>query len=402
MNIVYHHRTQGRGGEGVHIASLVRALEAEGCTVTIVSPPGVDPLRSAGCLPTDKGTVREQGVSRLWQLVSRHSPQLLFELLELAYNVRAWKVLAPQLAQTSPMVFYERYAFFLRAGVNAAKQAGLPVILEVNEVVGIKRARGQVLTEFGQRIERSVFTRADAIITVSSFLRERIIERGGREGAVHVVPNAVDAAWLNIPPGGEAIRCRLGLNGRAIVGFVGWFDRWDRLDLLIDVVARLATQAPQLVLLLVGDGPVSGSLREQAKRVGLADRVVLTGPVPRSEIVHYIDAMDLCVLPDSNPFGSPIVLFEFMGRGRAVVAPDLLPIRDVVEDEHTGLIVPPGNADALEEAVRRLIGDETLRARLGEAARRHVAERHTWTANSRFVARLATELLERTLGGGKR
>jgi len=80
LNILYHHRTQGRGAEGVHISSVVRALEKLGHRVTMVSPPGIDPLSAAGNAPVDKSNVSTSGVQTVWKWVSRYLPNALFEV----------------------------------------------------------------------------------------------------------------------------------------------------------------------------------------------------------------------------------------------------------------------------------------------------------------------------------
>jgi glycosyltransferase involved in cell wall biosynthesis len=392
MKFIYHHRTQGRGGEGLHIASLIRALEAAGHELTLVSPPGVDPLQTAGAVPVDKGRTKERGIHQLWRWVSRHSPQIVFEVLELCYNLYATIRLLPMLRQYPTAVYYERYAFFLFMGVMVARWYRRPVLLEVNEVVGLKRARGQVLVSLARWLERAVFQRADAIFTVSSLLQQEVLRRGAREGTVHVMPNAVDLQWFEHHDCGMQLRQECGLADATVVGFVGWFDFWDRLDLLIDVVQKLLDLYPALRLLLVGDGPVTPTLQAKIRQHHLESTVILTGPVPRTQVPDYIDAMDICVLPDSNSFGSPIVLFEFMAGGKAVIAPDLSPIRDVVEDHVTGLIVQPGDPESLQQALTRLLDDTFLRLRLGQQARQHVMAYHTWNANGHRVAALANAL----------
>jgi glycosyltransferase involved in cell wall biosynthesis len=389
MKFIYHHRTQGRGAEGLHIASLSRALEAAGHEVAIVSPPGVDPLKTAGAVPVDKARTKECGIHRLWKWISRYSPQIVFEALELCYNFYAAARLLPMLRQNPAAVYYERYAFFLFMGVMVAKWYQRAVLLEVNEVVGLERARGQVLVGFGRWLERMVFRRADAIFTVSSFLQQEVLKRGAREGAVHVMPNAVDPQWFAHNGCGMRLRQQHGLADATVVGFVGWFDEWDRLDLLLDAVQELRDLHPALRLLLVGDGPVTPTLQAKIRQHHLESIVILTGPVPRTLVPHYIDAMDICVLPASNPFGSPMVLFEFMARGKAVIAPDLMPIRDVVEDHVTGLIVQPGDPRTLQQALTRLLEDTFLRLRLGKQARQHVRAYHTWEANGHRVAAIA-------------
>jgi glycosyltransferase involved in cell wall biosynthesis len=389
VRFVYHHRTQGRGAEGTHIAEIVRGLRAAGHAVTLLSPPGIDPLRTAGSEPVDKSATRERGVHRLWKAISRHAPQVAFELLELGYNLQALPRLLLALRRAPGAVLYERYAFFLFAGVLAARLLGRPVILEVNEVAGIPRARPQRLVGPCRRIERWVFSRADAVLAVSSFLAEGAIRQGARADAVRVVPNAVRASWLERAPAPERVRVERRLNGATVLGFLGWFDAWDRLELLVQAVRDLAGRHPGLRLMLVGDGPARPELSRLAREWGLEERVILTGPVAREAVPDYIAAMDICVLADSNVFGSPIVLFEFMGLGRTVIAPDRLPIRDVLRDGTNGCIVPPGDLAALEATISRLAADPELRSRLGREARRSVEARHTWERNAGVVAEVA-------------
>ncbi len=389
MQFIYHHRTTGRGAEGNHIMSVVRALQAEGHTVTIVSPPGVDPRRTAGTVPLDKGGTGRSGLNRFWKLVSCHFPQFLFEIAELAYNVYAFFRLAALMRRNREAVLYERTAFFLIAGVLAARWFGIPVILEVNEVVGVERARRQVFVRLARWMERRVFRMSSRIVTVSSYLTAQVLARGGRPGAVLTVPNAIDPKRFEQPGGGREIRRSLGVNGDLVIGFVGWFDHWDRLDVLVDAFARHREVQPNSRLLLVGDGPVTAALKLQIAERGLGDRAILTGPVRSSAVTSYIDAMDVCVLPDSNPFGSPMVLFEFMAMGKPVIAPRIAPVRDVIRHGENGWMVEPGETGELTRAIGCVAAEPELRERMGTQARKEVLESHTWKATARLVAELA-------------
>lgn len=395
MDFVYHHRTAGRGAESLHIIHVVEALEALGHTVEIVSPPGVDPRLTAGAAPLDKGgQSAARGLSRLWAWMSNHAPQVVFELAELAYNVHAARTVRSALKRRPRAVLYERHACFLFAGVWAARRLGMPVILEVNEVSGFERARGQMLTPIMRAVERFVFSRADHILTVSSLLRDEVVRRGGRPGRVHVVPNAIDPKRFLAPIDSESIRRQQGLSGKTVVGFVGWFDHWDRLELLIDAVKALSARHPELRLLLVGDGPVTAELRAKTEREGLDEQVIFMGAVPRAQVPACIGAMDICVLPDSNRFGSPMVLFEFMAMGRPVLAPDVPPVRDVICDGENGIVIRPG-AGNLYEALGRLLDDPGRRAAIGSRARESVLRQHTWDATARQIVALVHPALER-------
>jgi glycosyltransferase involved in cell wall biosynthesis len=290
------------------------------------------------------------------------------------------------------VVYYERYAFFHFAGVLLARLYGRPVMVEVNEVAGIERARRLVLVRLARWIERLVLRRADVVLVVSSYLKDEVVARGARAANVHVMPNAVDAHWLEARSDGSRVRRERGLDSTFVIGFVGWFDRWDRLDVLVDALAELLPKYDRLGLLLVGSGPAVEDLERSLEQRRLTRAVTLTGPVPRNEVRDYIDAMDICVLADSNPFGSPIVMFEFMARAKPVVAPALRPMLDGIEHGRTGWLFKPADRRALVRAIEALVERDEMRGFLGRNAREKVRRDHTWQANGRRVAELAAEL----------
>lgn len=383
LRILYHHRTQGRGAEGLHVASIVRALQSQGHEVTVVSPPGIDPLDPASSAPVDKAAVRTQGLQSLWKMVSRHLPNALFELAEIGYNVPAGLRLRRELKRRRYDLVYERYAFYLLAGAFLARRYGIPFVLEANEVSGIAhRARRQSFPGLCSAFEGWLFGRCTAIHTVSSHLGRRILRQGVPPGRVHVVPNAFDPGRVVRREDGAVLAARLGLQGRTTLGFAGWFDAWDRLDLLIDVFEGLRRAHPGIALLLIGDGPVMGELREQVRAKGLERDVVFTGAVPRQDVYDLMALLDVAVLAHSNDFGSPVVLFEFMGLGIPVVAPRLEPILDVLVPEQTALLFDPLDAKGLAEALDRLLRNPDERHALATRARARLLSDHTWDRNA--------------------
>ncbi len=399
MNILYHHRTQGHGAEGVHITGIVRGFEARGHRVALLSPPGVDPLKTAGAYLYGR---KASPLGRLWKSVSRHSPQIFFELLELGYNLFHGRRLARLLAAEKVDFIYERYAFFLWATAALARRRGIPLILEVNEISGLKRARPLALASLARSIERRVFSVAARVVTVSSFLKERIVELGIPAEKVVVMPNGVDPDLFR-PRDGAPVRKRLGLDGCTVAGFVGWIDPWDNLPGLLEVFRELAGGRPDLRLLLVGDVAGKGVdpdlVAKMVERNGLTGRVTHLRRVPRQEMPDHMAAMDLCVIPDSNVFGSPVVLFEFMGMGKPVAAPSVPPVLDVLRDGENGLVFEAHNGASLGAALRRLIEDEGLRRRLGAAARAEVENRRSWAKNAEAVLDLHEAV--RRNGGGR-
>jgi glycosyltransferase involved in cell wall biosynthesis len=389
LQFIYHHRTMGRSSQAMHIRSLVEALKADGHDVTILSPPGIDPLKSAGMMPFLRKADRAVGLQRIWKYISCECPQFAFEVFELLYNLFLPFRLLPILWREPDAVLYERHANFMFMGVLLGKWSRRPVVVEVNELAGFKRARGLIMERLARTIDAWVFSRADHILCVSSVLADETQQRGGASGRVHVLPNAIDPSRFRCPGPAPSLRARLGLQGSIVIGHVGLFYRWDRLDILIEVVKRIRDGHPDVKVLLVGDGPEMENLKQTVRRLRMENAVLLPGPVHRDDVPSYIEAMDICVLPDSNAFGSPIALFEFMAMGKPCLVPDLGPMRDVIEDNVTGMLFPHDDYATLESALLRLVEDPALRFQVGAHARDAVFNRHTWIANARFVVRLA-------------
>lgn len=379
----------GRSSQAMHIRSLVEALKADGHEVTIVSPPGVDPLKSAGMMPFLRKADRARGFQRIWKYISCECPQFVFELFELLYNLLLPFRLLPALWRQPDAVLYERHAYFMFMGVLLGNWLKRPVVLEVNELAGFTRARGLILERLARSIDAWVFSHSNHILCVSRVLALEALQRGAGSERVHVLPNAIDPNRFRSLGPEEVLRSRLGLKGSIVIGHVGLFYRWDRLDALIEVVKSIRERHRNIKVLLVGDGPEMENLRQTAFRLGMEREVIFSGPVPRDDVPAYIDAMDICVLPDSNAFGSPIALFEFMAMGKSCVVPDLGPMRDVMDDHATGILFPHGDYSALGKALLQLVEDSSLRNQIGARAKQIVFERHTWAANARFVVQLA-------------
>src|SRR5215467_9362775 len=122
MNFIYHHRTMGRSSQGMHIRSMVEALRDDGHVVSVLSPPGVDPLKGAGEMPLFRKEDRPDGAFQsLWKLISMKCPQSLFEFCELLYNLFIPVRLTPRLWRQPKAVLYERHAYFMFMGVFLAK-----------------------------------------------------------------------------------------------------------------------------------------------------------------------------------------------------------------------------------------------------------------------------------------
>ena len=391
MKILYHHRTQGKGVEGIHIREIVNALKALKHDVFLVSPPGIDPFASQ--INAGKGPRR---AANGWSMVARSLPQIFFEITELLYNFSAFIMLKKVLSREKIDFIYERYHFFGWMGTFLARRFGIPVILEVNEVSELRRVRGQALPKAASFIEKKVFKNADAIIVVSSFLKKVIREKYGlEEGKIFVVPNAINPRDFNDGINDNETRKRLGLEDKLVMGFVGKFVKWDRLEFLIEVFSNLVIINKDARLLLVGDGDNIQDLKNHAQKLSLQDKVIFPGYVARKDVYKYISAMDICVLPHSNDFGSPVVLFEYMFMTKPVAAPSLAPILDVINDGENGVLFEPENKVSFEMKLRELMDNPSKRGELGGNAHRAVLNGHLWEFNAKKIIAIYNSFAEK-------
>lgn len=385
MRILYHHRTQAEDGQAVHIRALKEAFRALGHEVEEVSL-----VSRAG--PAQAGA--ERNGSR-WTLVTR-APRAVRELAEYAYGGVARPRIVRAGRRFEPDVLYERYAFGNTAGVSAARRLGVPLVLEVNSpmVLELGRTRGLSWPRLAARVERWIFQNADVVCTVSGVLRDLLVEAGVRRERLIVTPNGVDLERY-ARPDRAAARADLGLDELEeglVLGFVGYYRDWHRLDLAIEALASPALSSAWLVL--VGAGPAREALERCADAAGVSARVIFAGTRPHERIPALLPAFDVALVPAINPYASPLKLFEYMAAGVAVVAPDQPNLREVLADGENGLLFPAGDGAALRGALERLACLPELRQRLGARARATVIERDlTWRANAERVLAAVHALL---------
>lgn len=146
---------------------------------------------------------------------------------------------------------------------------------------------------------------------------------------------------------------------------------------LIEACRLLKQEGLRFRCRLVGAGELERELREAIDAAGLTEEVLLVGPLARGPLLECMRAAQALVLPSvidrqGRREGIPVTLMEAMSCGLPVVASDLSGIPELVENERSGLLVPPGDAAAIAAALRRLAGSPELRARLGQAARARV------------------------------
>jgi glycosyltransferase involved in cell wall biosynthesis len=397
MRILYHHRTAGDRVEYVHIMGMVRAFRALGHTVEISSPPGCDPERERPT-PVKKDEVKpKEGMLRgKLKRFARKAPNILFELAELLYNCYGfYDCIKGRFKNGKPALIYERTTSNSIVPTFLARWWKIPIVQEVNVTTGIGRLRPLVLRRITCGIERWMIKRTTAFLTVSEHFKQMMVDEGFPAERILVCQNAIDPTQFDPDTVEPMARPDHIPEDALIVGYVGAFVPYHRLDRLMEIARDLAPKHPKLRWLLVGDGVERPMVEKLLDEYDLRDRFWMPGSVVHEQIPNYVNAMDIAILPHSEQFNSPMKLFEYLSMGKPVVVPDVPAIREVIEDDVNGLRFEAGNIDGLFEALQRAIDDPDLRSRLGKAARKDILENYTWQRNAirliEFIQQLAQQ-----------
>jgi glycosyltransferase involved in cell wall biosynthesis len=208
---------------------------------------------------------------------------------------------------------------------------------------------------------------------------------------VEVVPNGVDPrVFRPVSPDHELART-LGLAGRAVLGFSGELRRKKGLTVLLPALAELARERPVTLLAVGGVRPDDMGTVELFRRQRPEAHLVMLPPREPAALPPVYALMDVFVHPSLRD-GLPNALLEAMACGRPVVAAAAGGIPDVVRDGTDGLLVDPGDVAALVRALRRVLDDRDLAARLAAAGRDRVRRDFTPEAEVRGYRRLHREL----------
>ena len=245
-------------------------------------------------------------------------------------------------------------------------------------------------------LTRWLYTRATSrIVTAGEALRKELIERNRFPAArIDSVPTGIDTARFQ-PGDRNAARKALGLPvGRPLVGIVATLRSWKGHLYLIEAFAGL----PKTVsLVIVGDGPMRPQLEARVDKLGLRERTVFAGN--RTDVVPWLQAVDLFALPSYANEGVPQALVQAMLTGLACVTTGVGSISEVATDGRTALVVPPADIPALRFALSRLLEDGVLRQQLGEAARAHCAAFFSYEGMLEKMEKIYRQVSGRRLAG---
>jgi glycosyltransferase involved in cell wall biosynthesis len=374
MRILYHHRTQAEDAQGIHIHEMAKAFRELGHEVEM-----------AALVQSENETAQPARASK-WKRLAALAPAWFYELLSLGYNLVGYRKLARAIKRNRPDLIYERYALNTFCGIWASRRFGIPLALEVNAPLRQEQEKlGKLAFKRLARFsERWICSQSTRTLVVSGVLRDVLREQGVPLEHMTVMPNAIDPRQFHPNVSGAAIRARYRLDGKIVIGFVGWFRKWHGLEMLLEAVHEARWHERNVRLLLVGEGPAEEELKQCARMHALDSAVIFTGAIAREKIPEHIAAMDICVQPKAPEYACPMKIFEYLGMGKCVVAPDQPNIREILRAGENGILFQPNDKAHLRARLEPLLHEAAQRERLAARGRQSISERgFTWQDNAR-------------------
>lgn len=363
LTVLHTEASNGWGGQEIRILSEMLGMKARGHDVLLATPPDTTIYAKASAAGISVFPVRMDnrsfisGVSGLRRLIKEHS----VNIVNTHSSKDSW------------------------IGSLAGRLAGVKVI----------RSR-----HISSKLNTNLFTKlvygrlCDAVTTTGEFIKGQIITELGIDPArVRSIPTGIDVGRYD-GISGRTVREEFGVGPDGLViGTAAVLRSWKGHEYVMQAMPKVRERFPEAKLMIAGEGPMRPYLEEFIRDNGLDDMVVLMGH--RDDIAEVIAAFDVCVLASYASEGIPQFVLQSMASGKPVIGTTVGGIPEVVTDGVTGLLVPPKDSDAIAGAAVRLFSDAAMRARMGNAGRAVVYERHTLDVMLDEVERLYGEVLSK-------
>jgi glycosyltransferase involved in cell wall biosynthesis len=299
--------------------------------------------------------------------------------LEITVSIRAQREMRQVLEGFAPDVVNAHHLYFTTTppALKAARDLGIPTVLTLH-VAGMEAFggwRGSAARLYERVVAQRLIGRSDAVMAVSEAVAESA--RAFATGPVTVIPNGVDMEVFQPRALRDDRELRLVFVGRLIAN--------KGPDVALDAFLRVEKLFPEARLTMVGDGPMRSRLEHVVNQKGTAGKVEFLGT--RTDVAEILGDSDLFVRP-SLVEGMPLTVLEAMATALPVIVCDVGGVSEIVSNDVTGFVVPPGSSGAVAEAMALLLGDEERRQRMGAAGLVRVREGYSWDAAAAATERL--------------
>lgn len=369
---------EGSSGSDVHDACVRGAMAARGHEVVTTG-------LYSGAGARDALAMKRSSYGLLKRFLPHSSARWMRDLYVLSTYPGCQRRLRRAVRENKPDLIYERFSDF-HSGAREAIRAGIPYILEVHATNRERVAQGRrAFSRIYDSIQQHAAKLATLIVVVSSRLKDELTCLGVNPDKVLVVPNGVDPTIFRARGVRDSIRQRLGIEKRdVVVGFVGSGQPFHGMNMLPELYSALQPSQTPFHYLIIGgfrSVPEEAAFRASLRTLGAEAHFTIVERQANRDVPQYLEAMDICLMPDSNEYGSPIKLFEYGAMQKPCVMPNYAPIAEIVEHERTALLFIPKSISSMAEQLLRLSRDPGLSQQLATTFHHIVLTNHTWEAN---------------------
>ncbi len=344
-------------------------------------------------------------------LTSARQPDSREDSMECLYGIRHYRTRAPKLLPTplrelqlmralrrrlenvvkleEPNVIHAHAPILVGyPALSVGRDFGIPVVYELRDlwenasVDHGKFGSASPLLKLARYAETRLMRKVDAVVAICESLRDEVAERVDRP--IFVAPNGVDAELFRPKkPSADALK-RYNEQERPLIVYLGSFQPYEGIEVLIRAVPQIAKEIPDVKVLVVGDGPSCGVLKDLAQSEGAGSHLEFAGRVPHELVSDIYSIADLIVYPrlstQTTRLTTPLKVLEAMAMGRPVLASDLPPIRELINPDVTGTLFRADDDRALADSAVVLLHDPLKREQLGKEARTWVERERLWSS----------------------
>jgi glycosyltransferase involved in cell wall biosynthesis len=277
-----------------------------------------------------------------------------------------------------------------------------PFLLEVRDLwpdfaIDLGLLKNPVLIKLLRGLENFLYRRADHLLVNSPAYRTYLLSKGIPTGRISLIANGADPEMFDPGSNGQAFRRQHGLERKYVVTYAGAIGIPNNLEVLLRAAAKMRMRS-DIQILIVGDGKERRLLEEQGNRAQLKNMTFLPA-VAKSGMREVLAASDACVgiLKNIQAFRTtyPNKIFDYMAAGRPTLLAIDGVIREVIEAAEAGVFVPPGDANALSEAICAMADNPVEGRAMGARARAYVVQHFNRNEQARELAALIARVASR-------
>lgn len=268
-----------------------------------------------------------------------------------------------------------------------ARQSNLPFIYEVrglwedSAVAKGKWTEKSVKYRLTKFLETQLFKKTKTIVTICNSIKERIVQRGIEDDKIYVIPNGVDTSKFIPLPKDKKLIIKYQLSDYLVIGFIGTLHRYEGVEYIIKAMNLILKNHKKTKLLIIGDGEDKNRLQQITQASGLND-VIFIGKIPHTHILNHYSIMDILVYPRVSQrvtaSVTPLKPLEAMSMAKPVIGSDVGGLKELIQDNQTGLLFKAEDANDLADKCLALLLNENRRKEIELQARNDMVKNRNW------------------------